>query len=70
VFYTSAIHTNDWPPSHTSDHVFQNRYAADTVQNRRLGKGGTMTVEDQKIEVDTRFKYLGTVINYINDETE
>ena len=40
------------------------------VQNRRLGKGGTLTVEDHKIEVVRRFKYLGTVINDSNDETE
>jgi len=37
------------------------------VQNRRLGKGGTLTVEDHKIEVGRRFKYLGTVINGSND---
>ena len=29
-----------------------------------------MTVEDQKIEMVRRFKYLGTVINNSNDETE
>jgi len=40
------------------------------VQNRRLGKGGTLTVEDHKIEVVRRFKYLGTVINDSNGETE
>jgi len=40
------------------------------VQNRRLGKGGTLTVEDHKIEVVRRFKYLGTVINDSSDETE
>ena len=40
------------------------------VENRRLGKGGTFTVEDHKIEVVRRFKYLGTVINGSNDETE
>jgi len=40
------------------------------VQNRRLGKGGTLAVEDHKIEVARRFKYLGTVINDSNDETE
>jgi len=40
------------------------------VQNRRLGKGGTLTVEDHKIEVVRRFKYLGTVVNDSNDETE
>jgi len=39
------------------------------VQNRRLGKGGTLTVEDHKIEVVRRFKYLGTVINDSTDET-
>jgi len=40
------------------------------VQNRRLGKGGTLAVEDHKIEVVRRFKYLETVINDSNDETE
>jgi hypothetical protein len=40
------------------------------VQNRRLGKGGTLTVEDHKIEVVMRFKYLETVINDSNDEME
>jgi len=40
------------------------------VQNRRLGKGGTLTVEDHKVEVVRRFKYLGTVINDSNDEME
>jgi hypothetical protein len=40
------------------------------VQSRRPGRGGTLTVEDHKIEVVRRFKYLGTVINDINDETE
>jgi len=29
-----------------------------------------LTVEDHKIEVIRRFKYLGTVINDSNDETE
>ena len=29
-----------------------------------------MTIEDHKIEVVRRFKYLGTVINDNNDETE
>ena len=29
-----------------------------------------MTVEDRKIEVVRRFKYLGTVINESSDETE
>ena len=40
------------------------------VQSRRLGKGRTPTIEDHKIEVVGRFKYLGTVINDINDGTE
>jgi hypothetical protein len=40
------------------------------VQSRRPGRGGTLTVEDHKIEVVRRFKYLGTVINEVNDETE
>ena len=39
------------------------------VQNSRLGKGGTLSVEDHKIEVVRRFKYLGTVINDSNDKT-
>jgi len=30
------------------------------TQNRRSGKGGTLTVENHKIEVVRRFKYLGT----------
>jgi hypothetical protein len=40
------------------------------VQSRRPGRGRALTVEDHKIEVVRRFKYLGTVINDINDETE
>jgi len=40
------------------------------VQSRRLGKGRTLTIEDHKIEVVRRFKYLGTVINDVNDEME
>jgi hypothetical protein len=40
------------------------------VQSRRPGRGGTLTVEDHKIVVVRRFKYLGTVINDINNETE
>jgi hypothetical protein len=40
------------------------------VQSRRLGKGRTLTVEDLKIEVVRRFKYLGMVINDVNDEME
>jgi len=40
------------------------------VQSRRLGKGRTLTIEDHKIEVVRRFIYLGTVINYVNDEME
>jgi hypothetical protein len=38
------------------------------VQSRRLKKGRTLTIEDHKIEVVRRFKYLGTVINEVNDE--
>jgi hemerythrin superfamily protein len=40
------------------------------VKSRRLGKGRTLILEDHKIEVVRRFKYLGTVINDVNDETE
>ena len=40
------------------------------VHNRRSGKGGTLTVEDHKIQVVRRLKYLGTVINDSSDETE
>jgi len=40
------------------------------VQNRRLGEGGTLTVEDHKIEVVRRFKYLGRVIYDSDDLTE
>ena len=40
------------------------------VQSRRLGKGRTLTVEDHKTEVVRRFKYLGMVINDVNDEME
>jgi hypothetical protein len=40
------------------------------VHNRRLGKEGTLTVEDHKTEVVRRFKYLGTVINDSNNEME
>jgi len=40
------------------------------VQNTRLGKGGTFTVEDHEIEVVKRFRYLGKVMNDSNDETE
>ena len=40
------------------------------VENRRLGKGRILPVQDHKIEVVRRFKYLGTVINDSNDETE
>jgi len=40
------------------------------VQSRRLGKGRTLIIEDHKIEVVRRFKYLGTVTNDVNDETE
>ena len=40
------------------------------VQSRWPGKGGTWAVGDPKIEMVRRFKYLGTVINDTNDETE
>ena len=40
------------------------------VQSRGIGKGGTLTAEDHKIETVRRFKYLGTVINDTNDEME
>ena len=40
------------------------------VQIRRLGKERTLTVEDYKIEVVRRIKYIGTVINDSNDEKE
>jgi sorting nexin-29 len=40
------------------------------VQSRRPRRGRTLTMEDHKIEVVRRFKYLWTVINDINDETE
>jgi hypothetical protein len=40
------------------------------VQSRRLGKGRTLNIEDHKIEVVRRFKYLETVINDVNDEME
>ena len=39
-------------------------------QSRRLGKGRTPTVQDHKIEVIRRFKYLGTVINDVSDKME
>jgi len=35
-----------------------------------LEKGRTLTVEDHKIEVVRRIKYLEMVINYVNDETQ
>jgi len=35
------------------------------MQNRRLGKRGTLTVKDHEIEVIRRFKYIGTVIKMI-----
>ena len=41
-----------------------------TVQNRRLRRRETLTVKDHDIEVVRRFKYQGTIINDINDETE
>jgi hypothetical protein len=40
------------------------------VQSRGLEKGKTLTVEDHKIEVVRRFKYLGTVINDVKYKTE
>jgi len=40
------------------------------VQSRRPGKGGIWTVGNHKIEMVRIFKYLGTVINDTNDETE
>jgi len=40
------------------------------VQSRRPGKEGILIVGDHKIEMVRRFKYLGTVINDTNDETE
>ena len=40
------------------------------VQSRRPEKGRTLTVGDHKIEMVRRFKYLGTVMNDTNDETE
>ena len=40
------------------------------VQKRRLREEGTLTVEDQRSEMVRSFKYLGTVINVINYETE
>ena len=40
------------------------------VQNRRLRKIETLTINDHDTEVVRRFKFLGTVINDINDETE
>jgi hypothetical protein len=40
------------------------------VQSRRPGRRRTMTVEDHDIEVVTRFKYLGTVLNDTNEEKE
>jgi hypothetical protein len=40
------------------------------VQSRRPGKVGTCIVGDHKIEMVGRFRYLGTVINDTNNETE
>jgi hypothetical protein len=40
------------------------------VQCRRPSKRETLTVEDHDIEVVTRFKYLGMVLNDTNDEKE
>jgi hypothetical protein len=40
------------------------------VQSRRPGRRRALTVEDHDIEVVTRFKYLGTVLNDTNEENE
>ena len=40
------------------------------VQSRRPRRRGTLTVEDHDIEVVTRFKYLGMVLNDTNEEKE
>jgi hypothetical protein len=40
------------------------------VKNRRPGRKRTLTVEDHDIEVVTRFKYLGMVLNDTNEEKE
>jgi len=40
------------------------------LQSRRPGRRGTLTVEDHAIEVVTRFKYLGMVLNATNEEKE
>jgi hypothetical protein len=40
------------------------------VQSRRSGMRRTLIVEDHKIEVVRRIKYLGSVINDTNDETK
>ena len=40
------------------------------LQSRRPGKGGTWIVGNHKTETVRRFRYLGTVINYTNDEIE
>jgi hypothetical protein len=40
------------------------------MQSKRIGRGRTLTVEDHKIEVVRRFKYQGTVINYVYNEAE
>ena len=37
------------------------------VQSRRPGRRGTLTVEDHDIELVTRFKYLGMVLNDTNE---
>ena len=40
------------------------------VQNRRVGKEGILTVDDHRIEMVRGFKYLGTIVNDTNNETE
>jgi hypothetical protein len=38
------------------------------VQSRRPGRRGTLNIVDHDIEVVRRFKYLGSVLNDINEE--
>jgi hypothetical protein len=40
------------------------------VQSRRTGRRRILTVEEHDIEVVTRFKYLGMVLNDTNEEKE
>ena len=51
-------------------HIFNVEKTKTMVQSRGPGKGGTWTVGNHKIETVRRFRYLGTVINDTNDETE